>query len=125
MPIIKKETPAVQPCTVYEIAAQAADEKKAWNITILNIEESSLMADYFVICSVRNERMARSVADAVEEALALQGHSVTHKEGYHTGKWILLDAGIVVIHIFVENERQYYGIEDLWGDAKRIPFAGE
>lgn len=83
------------------------------------------MADYFVICSVRNERMARSVADAVEEALALQGHSVTHKEGYHTGKWILLDAGIVVIHIFVENERQYYGIEDLWGDAKRIPFAGE
>lgn len=126
MLIIKKDDTARQAGrTSYEIAAQAAYDKKSWDISILQMEDSSLMADYFVICSARNNHMAQSIADNVEEELEKNGYDVRHIEGYREGKWILVDAGEVIVHIFVEKERQYYDLENLWCDAKRIPFAGE
>lgn len=126
MLIIKKdETARQEQQTSYEIAAQAAYDKKSWDISILQMEDSSLMADYFVICSARNNHMAQSIADNVEEELEKNGYDVRHIEGYREGKWILVDAGEVIVHIFVEKERQYYDLENLWCDAKRIPFAGE
>ena len=114
MPIIKKETNDKVELTSYELAAQAAVDKKAWDVTILNMEGTSLLADYFVLCTVRNERMARSVADEIEERLKTQGYTIAHTEGYRQGDWILLDAGEVIIHIFVEAQRTYYDLESLW-----------
>lgn len=111
--------------TSYEIAAQAAYDKKSWDISILNMENTSLMADYFVICSARNNKQAQAIADNVEEELQNKGYDVLHVEGYREGKWILVDAGEVIVHIFVEQDRQYYDLENLWCDAERIPFAGE
>lgn len=109
----------------YEIAAQAALDKKSWNITILNMEESSMSADYFVICSARNNRQAQSIADNIEEEMEKHGYDIRHVEGYRSGKWILIDAGEVVAHVFSEDERSYYDLENLWCDAERIPFEGE
>ena len=119
-----KETKA-QPKTSYEIAAQAAYDKKSWDISILNMEGSSMFADYFIICSARNNKQSPAIADAVEEALEANGYDVRHVEGYREGKWILVDAGEVITHIFVEQDRQYYDLENLWCDAQRIPFEGE
>jgi len=89
------------------------------------MEPASIMADYFVICSVRNNRMAQSVADNIEEQLEKAGYTVRHVEGYRSGRWILIDAGEIIAHVFVEQDRSYYELENLWSDAERIPFEGE
>ena len=109
----------------YEIVAQAAYDKKAWDIVILNMEDASIMADTFVIASARNTRQAQSIADNIEEEMKKQGYEILHVEGYRSGRWILIDAGSVVAHVFVEQDRQYYELETLWCDAERIPFEGE
>ena len=126
MPLVmKQQTEETKERTSYEIAAQAAYDKKAWDIVILNMEPASIMADYFVICSVRNNRMAQSVADNIEEQLEKAGYTVRHVEGYRSGRWILIDAGEIIDHVFVEQDRSYYELENLWSDAERIPFEGE
>lgn len=84
-----------------------------------------MMADYFVICSARNNKQAQSIADNIEEEMEKHGYDVRHVEGYREGKWILIDAGEVVAHVFVEQDRSYYDLENLWCDAERIPFEGE
>lgn len=109
----------------YAIVAQAAYDKKAWDIVILNMEDASIMADTFVIASARNTRQAQSIADNIEEEMKKQGYEILHVEGYRSGRWILIDAGSVVAHVFVEQDRQYYELETLWCDAERIPFEGE
>lgn len=109
----------------YEIACKAADDKKAWDIVTLDMSDSSLMADYFVICSARNNRQSQSIADNIEEQMEKNGYDVRHVEGYREGKWILIDAGEVIAHVFVEQDRQYYDLENLWCDAPRIAYEGE
>ena len=114
MPIVMKETTKEEKeLKSYEIAAKAADDKKSWDIVILNMEDSSMMADYFVICSARNNRQAQSIADNID--LKTVNKCVE----------LLIDAGEVVAHVFVEQDRQYYDLENLWCDAERIPFEGE
>lgn len=109
----------------YEIACKTADDKKAWDIVTLDMSDSSLMADYFVICSARNNRQSQSIADNIEEQMEKNGYDVRHVEGYREGKWILIDAGEVIAHVFVEQDRQYYDLENLWCDAPRIAYEGE
>lgn len=89
------------------------------------MEDASIMADTFVIASARNTRQAQSIADNIEEEMKKQGYEILHVEGYRSGRWILIDAGSVVAHVFVEQDRQYYELETLWCDAERIPFEGE
>jgi ribosome-associated protein len=125
MPLEVKVSKKEKELKSYEIAAQAASDKKAWDIVTLNMEESSMMADYFVICSARNNRQTQSIADNIEEKMEENGYDIRHVEGYRAGKWILIDAGEVVAHVFVENDRQYYDLENLWCNAERIPFEGE
>lgn len=127
MPITMKPANAepMKELSPYEIVCAAADDKKAWDITVLDIKESSLMADYFVICSARNNRQSQSIADNIEEQMEKNGYDVRHVEGYREGKWILIDAGEVIAHVFVEQDRQYYDLENLWCDAPRIAYEGE
>lgn len=89
------------------------------------MEDASIMADTFVIASARNTRQAQSICDNIEEEMKKQGYEILHVEGYRSGRWILIDAGSVVAHVFVEQDRQYYELETLWCDAERIPFEGE
>lgn len=105
---------------VARMAALACDDKKAREVKILDIRSISTVADYFVICSGTNSTQIRAIADNVEEKLSSQGLPLHHVEGYRNGRWILLDYGAVVIHVMQEEDRSFYGLERLWGDAREV-----
>lgn len=80
------------------------------------------MTDYFVICTGRNDRQVRRIADEVEEQMRVQGSiKPIGREGVTEGKWVLLDFGDVVLHVFQPEEREFYRLERLWSDAPRLP----
>jgi len=93
------------------------ESKKARDISVINIENVSVLADYFVICSGTSSIHIRTLADELEEKMNERGFMLRHKEGYESAKWILLDYGDVVVHIFREEERNFYNLERLWSDG--------
>ena len=97
--------------------AGAASDKKATDILLLNMEGLSPVTDYYVICSAGNSTLVKTIADNIEDKLAEVGVFPTHKEGYADARWILLDYGDIVAHIFLEEERNFYNLEQLWADA--------
>ncbi len=102
------------------LAALSADEKKAKDVKILDIRSISTVADYFVICSGSSTTQVRAIADYVEEKLSGQGLKLHHMEGYENGRWILLDFVDLVVHVFQGEERDFYNLERLWGDAREV-----
>ncbi len=104
-----------------KIAAFASD-KKANDILLLNMEGLSPVTDYFVICSASNGMLVKAIADNIEDKMAEEGCFYTHKEGYQDARWILMDYGDVVAHIFLEEERDFYNLEQLWADAPSEAF---
>jgi len=102
--------------------AQLASDKKANDILLLNMEGLSPVTDYYVICSAANTTQVRSIVDNIEDKLAEEQVFFTHKEGYNDARWILLDYGDVVAHVFLEEERDFYNLEHLWADAPSEPF---
>ncbi|MCR6544985.1 ribosome silencing factor [Dehalobacterium formicoaceticum] len=108
--------------TSYElsrIAAQAAVKKKGMNVVIMDLQEISLIADYFVICSGNNINQVQAICEFINEEVKLAGGQPALRiEGLKEGRWILMDFGGVVVHVFQEEERLYYNLERLWGDAK-------
>jgi ribosome-associated protein len=101
-------------------AAQAALEKKAENLVLVDLREKATYADFLVICSGTNERQLEAVADAVEKSLREVGQRLIGSEGARGGRWVLLDFGDVVVHVFHQEERAYYDLEGLWSDAKLV-----
>ncbi len=95
----------------------AALDKKGADLLVLNLSGISSFADYFVICSATSERQAQAIADAVEERLRAAGRRPISVEGYAASRWILLDYGDVLFHVFLEEARRFYALERLWGDA--------
>lgn len=104
-------------------AALIAEDKKARDVKILDIRSITTVADYFVICSGSSATHVKAIADHVEEKLAALGFAVHHVEGYQNGRWILLDYGDVVVHVMQEQEREFYNLERLWGDAQEVAFS--
>lgn len=102
--------------------AAAADDKKAQDILLLNMEGLSPVTDYYVICSAGNSNLVKTIADNIEDKLGEQGVFPKHKEGYADGRWVLLDYGDIVAHIFLEEERNFYNLEQLWADAPSEAF---
>lgn len=100
-----------------QIAAHAALDKFATDLVALDVSEQMPLADIFFICSARNERMAMSIADEIEESLGKTGVRKLRQEGRSDGRWILLDFGDIIVHIFHEEERLYYQLERLWRDC--------
>ena len=86
-------------------------DKKGKDILLLNMEGISYMTDYFVIASASNTTLVRAIADAIEDKLAEQEVFCSHKEGYNEGRWVLMDFGDAVVHIFLEEERDFYNLE--------------
>lgn len=102
--------------------AAAANEKKAKDILLLNMEGLSPVTDFYVVCSAGNSTLVKAIADNIEDKLAEAGVHLTHKEGYADARWVLLDYGDVVAHVFLEEERDFYNLEQLWADAPSESF---
>ncbi|MDY0396742.1 ribosome silencing factor [Virgibacillus halophilus] len=102
------------------LAAQACDDKRAEEIIALDMEHISLIADYFLICHGSNERQVQAIARAVKEKMEENDISIKRMEGFEQARWILVDIGDIVCHIFHRDERSYYNLERLWGDAPRL-----
>ncbi len=100
------------------IAKGALEDKKGEDIRVLDLKGLSNIADFFVIGSGNNPNQIRAMADSVNEKLFKAGHKLHHSEGYSGGLWILLDYGSVIIHIFDREQRSFYGLERVWGDAE-------
>lgn len=94
------------------------DDKKAKDIEIIDISDVSILADYFIICSGTSNTHIRALADELEFKMEEAGYNLLHKEGYDSARWILLDFGDVVVHIFHEEDRSFYSLERLWADGK-------
>ena len=102
-------------------AARAADDKKAENIVAIDVSEALAIVDSFLIASAPNERQVASIVDAIEEDLQ-DKHDLKplRREGRAEGRWVLLDFGDVVVHVQHDEERAFYALERLWGDAPAI-----
>jgi ribosome-associated protein len=102
-------------------AINACQEKKAEDLTILELEkDSGAFTDYFVVCSGTNPRQVQAISDEVEKRLERTGLRATHVEGYRQAEWVLLDYVDFVVHVFSEKARRYYELERLWKSAKRL-----
>jgi ribosome-associated protein len=99
------------------LVVEAADDKKAIDIVALNMEGISLVADYFVICHGNSDKQVQAIAREIKEKAHEHGISMKRLEGFEQAKWVLVDLGDVVVHIFHKDERRYYNLERLWGDA--------
>ena len=109
-------------------AVSAAADKKAFDLSVLAVTELTSIADYFVLCSAGSERQTQAIADAVvEKVRAEEGVRPLLVEGTTPGRWILIDFGDFIVHIFTEDTRRFYGLERLWGDAPNVTseFTGE
>lgn len=105
-----------------ELVAAAASDKKARDIVVMELAGVSMIADHFVICSANSTTQVQAIADNIEEKLEEQGVRALRKEGYREGRWVLLDYGSCVAHVFVEEDRRFYNLERLWGDAKTYTY---
>lgn len=100
------------------LIGEYALEKKAADIKVLDLRKVADITDYFLVCSAEVELQARAIADHIIENLKKKGIKAWHAEGYQNSKWILIDYVDVVVHIFLDETREFYGLERLWGDAK-------
>jgi ribosome-associated protein len=109
---------------VVRLAARAALDKNALDVSVLDLHGLSGIADYFLICSARSTTQADTIAEAVRIALRAHGVRARHTEGSAESGWLLLDYGDVVVHVFLEGTRGFYALERLWGDAPLVSVEG-
>ena len=98
----------------------AARQKKAEDLIVLDLRPSDAFTDYFVICSGRSTRQAKAIVDAIEERLKAIGCRPAHVEGYAAAHWVLIDCFDFVVHVFTPETRDFYALERLWGNAVRV-----
>jgi ribosome-associated protein len=97
-------------------------DKKATNSSVLELKDISAFTDYFVICSASSPQQMRAIAEGVQEKLKAHGIRMEHQEGVWDSAWILLDYGEFIVHIFEEEARLFYNLEELWHNAVRLEF---
>lgn len=102
---------------ILEIAVKAADAKRAEDIVVLNMKGISLVADYFLICHGNSDKQVQAIAREIREKVEEQNVSLKRIEGFDEARWVLVDIGDIVVHVFHKDERGYYNLERLWGDA--------
>ena len=103
------------------VAVEAALEKQARDVTLLELDEASSFTDHFLICSGANSRQIQTISDEIERRLRIAGLRPLHVEGYNHGEWVLMDYMDFVVHVFSERARTFYDLERLWRTARRIP----
>lgn len=102
-------------------AASAALAKQARDVVVLDVHGHLVITDFFVLATGTSERQVRTIVDAIEDALRILDRRPIRREGETEGSWVLLDYADFVVHVFAEDEREFYDLERLWGDAPRVP----
>lgn len=102
------------------LAVQSAANKKAETVRILDLKEQSSFTEYFMICSGQSDRQVQAIADTIVIDLKESGFIPISVEGYREGRWIIVDYGDMVVHVFLDALRDFYNLEDLWHHARRI-----
>ena len=102
------------------LCAQAALDKKANDVVVLEMKGLTDMTDYFVICSGTSAVQVRGIANGIDESLSKEKIKIHHIEGYKEATWIVIDLFDVIVHIFYQETRKFYDLETLWADAKVI-----
>jgi ribosome-associated protein len=106
-------------------AIDAARDKKATELVVLDLRKTGAFTDFFLICTGANPRQVHAIADAVEQALKAQHVRPAHLEGYQRAEWILVDYFDFIVHVFSPSARSFYGLERLWGNAARVELPDE
>ncbi|WP_344783810.1 ribosome silencing factor [Microbacterium kribbense] len=104
-----------------QVAARAAGSKGGDDLVALDVSEPLPLVDIFLLVSARSERNVAAIADEIEEQLLAAGHKRLRREGRQQARWVLLDFGDLVVHVFHDEERTYYGLERLWKDCPAVP----
>lgn len=107
---------------ILKTAVQNLYKKKGKDIRVLKVDDITVMADYFVICSGSSNTQIKALAGEVEFQLGEIGIEPLHTEGYGSSDWVLLDYGSVIVHVFYRDTRDYYNLERLWADGTEIPY---
>ncbi|MCI1985795.1 MAG: ribosome silencing factor [Lactobacillus sp.] len=103
-----------------ETIVKAADDKRAEDIVVLDMQGVSLLADYFVIMNGNSERQVQALVNAIEDQVEAEGGNQPRIEGQKGSKWMLMDFHDVVVHVFVPEEREFYNLEKLWSEAPLV-----
>ncbi len=103
-------------------AVEAAQNKKAAGVTLLDLRELGAFTEAFLLCSGLSARQVQAISDEIQEQLARRGVRLWHREGYEAAEWVLLDYGGFIVHVFSEQARRYYDLERLWRAARQVEF---
>ena len=114
------ETQSVSSRDLAIAAARAAADKQGERVVVLDVRELIVITDYFVIASGGSERQVRTIVEEVEKSLRGLGMKPVRREGEDDRRWVLLDFFDIVVHVFAQEEREYYDLERLWGDAPTL-----
>ena len=120
LPSLTEATPKELAYAIFDVL----DAKKAHGIKVLRVNDQTVITDYFVICNGNSGTQVKSLAGEVEYKLGLRGVDPVHFEGRDNNGWIVLDYSSVIVHIFSRENRDFYQLEKLYGDAEEIPFTG-
>ena len=110
----------LEPAEIAKKAVEAALDKQATDILMMDIRQISSFADYFVVCTAESERQIHAICDSIDGALSTQGIKLVRREGKEDSGWVLLDFGEVIVHVFSTPLREYYDIENLWRQASQV-----
>ena len=103
-----------------KLVIDALEDKKALDLRVIDIQDVSVIADYFIIASGANSNQVQALADSAQEALEKAGYTARQIEGYGSASWILLDFNDIIIHVFSEESRLFYDLERIWRDGKDL-----
>jgi ribosome-associated protein len=105
------------------MAVKALDDKMARDLKVLKTEKLTILADYFILCTATSTTHIKTLADEVDKVLSEGGEPALRREGYRGGGWVLLDFGSVIVHLFLQETREFYNLERLWSDAEEMDVA--
>ena len=109
-----------------KLALHCASEKKASNLVVIDLREIASFTEFFIVASGGNQRQVQAISDEINEQLKKELNSRPVRiEGYSSGEWVLLDYGDFIVHVFEKNAREFYDLERLWRDAKRVDIPAE
>lgn len=111
---------SAEPKALAEAISFVLDEKKGHEIKALYVEDKTILADYFILCTGHSNTQVKALADEVEYKIGLRGLNPLHLEGRDNGSWVLIDYGSVIVHVFDRNAREFYNLDKLWSDATPV-----